>query len=859
VDQPTLEELRQVTKPAWLWDPSRHRIVWANDAGLAFFEAESLFDLLDRPFDPREPGVGRIAELSGQLRHGEVKSALLGFPSAGAAAPLPCLCFVHTLPDGRQGVLVAADAEPGGVAAETKAEMLDALPLAVLLAEADGAISYVNPAAAALFPAAPGGSLAGLFGSETADLLQKRLAAAKTLGFTRRVSTRYGVRDIRLTALLEPGGRTMLALDDVTDRRALERTLSPQAPQQRLETPAETAVVQAPPRAPARPREEPKEPRLTSVERAAFREIGETLNDEAARKPKTSVPAIPPLLLATIDKLAGTNVFLKDGAILYANAAALKLLRHDTLESLIGSETANALATNVAAREPVSLPLGDTSMARLRLTTDTIPWLSGPALRVDLAPAPQAEGRVIPLPTQAPAPAPKDAGPAAEEPPASGPYNFPKLELIPRRPRQSQEEARREPPPVELPPERPSREAPAVRPTGETAIAAPPAEPPALSRKADANDDGELRAVLDTVTDGIITLDDDGNIRRLSAGAEAIFGRRLAEVADKPLASLLAPESRKVLRDYLAALKGPGLAAVFNDGREVTAIEKGGGRVPLFLTIGKLDPARAGGARFSAVVRDITQWKKTEEELREARDRAERASRQKSEFLAKVSHELRTPLNAILGFSEVMRLERFGEIRNDKYRGYVNDIHMSGSHLLSLIDDLLDLSKVEAGKLELNFTAVPLGEVADHGIKLVQDHAAQARVIIRKNIPPGLPKVVADQRSMRQIALNLLSNAVKYTDPGGQVIVSAEMTPQGELVFRVKDSGIGMSGEEIKDALEPFRRVSVDGREAPGTGLGLPLTKALAEANRARFAIVSEPRKGTTVEVTFPVTRVLAE
>ena len=112
------------------------------------------------------------------------------------------------------------------------------------------------------------------------------------------------------------------------------------------------------------------------------------------------------------------------------------------------------------------------------------------------------------------------------------------------------------------------------------------------------------------------------------------------------------------------------------------------------------------------MVRDITQWKKTEQELRDAKETAEQASRQKSEFLAKISHELRTPLNAILGFSEVMRLERFGEIRNDKYRGYVNDIHTSGAHLLSLINDLLDLSKVEAGKLELNFTAVDLGDVA---------------------------------------------------------------------------------------------------------------------------------------------------
>ncbi len=152
---------------------------------------------------------------------------------------------------------------------------------------------------------------------------------------------------------------------------------------------------------------------------------------------------------------------------------------------------------------------------------------------------------------------------------------------------------------------------------------------------------------------------------------------------------------------------------MFNDGREVTAVVKQGGTVPLFLTLGKLQTPKSQAA-FCAVVRDITQWKKTETELREAKEAAEATSRQKSEFLARISHELRTPLNAIMGFSEVMRLERFGEIGNDKYRGYVNDIHASGGHLLSLINDLLDLSKVEAGKLELNFTSVNLGEVADH-------------------------------------------------------------------------------------------------------------------------------------------------
>jgi signal transduction histidine kinase len=189
----------------------------------------------------------------------------------------------------------------------------------------------------------------------------------------------------------------------------------------------------------------------------------------------------------------------------------------------------------------------------------------------------------------------------------------------------------------------------------------------------------------------------------------------------------------------------------------------------------------------------------------------------------------------------------------------VNDIHASGGLLLSLINDLLDLSKVEAGQLELNFVAVNLNDTADYAIRMLQEAAMGARVVIRKAIPADLPDVVADQRSMRQIMLNVLSNAIKFTDPGGQVIVSALMGKSGELKFRIKDTGIGMNADQLRDALEPFKRVATAGREAPGTGLGLPLTRALAEANRAAFTISSEPRKGTLIELTFPTTRVLAE
>jgi signal transduction histidine kinase len=243
-----------------------------------------------------------------------------------------------------------------------------------------------------------------------------------------------------------------------------------------------------------------------------------------------------------------------------------------------------------------------------------------------------------------------------------------------------------------------------------------------------------------------------------------------------------------------------------------------------------------------------------------ARRQAERASSAKSEFLAKISHEIRTPLNAIIGFAEVMMEERLGPIGNDRYREYLKDIHNSGEHLVSLINDLLDLSKIEAGKLDLNFSSVDLNEIASQSMALMQPQANRERIIIRTALSTDLPPVVADARSIRQIVLNLLSNSIRFTPPGGQVIVSTTLTDDGEVHLRVRDTGIGMTESEIVTALEPFRQIATSGRgKESGTGLGLPLTKALVEANRASFSIKSTVNAGTLVEIAFPSTRVLAE
>jgi len=230
------------------------------------------------------------------------------------------------------------------------------------------------------------------------------------------------------------------------------------------------------------------------------------------------------------------------------------------------------------------------------------------------------------------------------------------------------------------------------------------------------------------------------------------------------------------------------------------------------------------------------------------------ASSGRLDFLARVSHEVRTPLNSIIGFAELMLQERFGPIGNRRYTGYVEDIHQSGLYALSLLNDLLDISKIDAGKFELNFTAVDVAEIVEDCVASLQPLAKRARILLRTSLAPDLPAVVADPRRLKQILLNLLTNAIKFTKEGGQVIVSGSMIA-GELRLRVHDNGVGMTKDEIAFAMQPFHQLDTAPRKQTGTGLGLPVTKALVDANRARLVLTSQPEIGTSADVIFPAER----
>ena len=244
----------------------------------------------------------------------------------------------------------------------------------------------------------------------------------------------------------------------------------------------------------------------------------------------------------------------------------------------------------------------------------------------------------------------------------------------------------------------------------------------------------------------------------------------------------------------------------------------------------------------------------------EARRRAEESNLAKSRFLATMSHELRTPLNAILGFSEVMTNEVMGPINNDHYKEYLGDIHRSGSHLLKLINEILDLSRVEAGRYELNEEAINLAHAADESQQMMKLKAAQKNVTVVTQIQPDLPLLWADARAVRQVILNLLSNALKFTPSGGTIWLKVGWTAGGGQYISTKDTGPGIPEEEIPVVLSSFGQGSSAIKSAEqGTGLGLPIVQALVHMHEGSFDLKSKLHEGTEVIATFPKSRVMKE
>jgi PAS domain S-box-containing protein len=377
-----------------------------------------------------------------------------------------------------------------------------------------------------------------------------------------------------------------------------------------------------------------------------------------------------------------------------------------------------------------------------------------------------------------------------------------------------------------------------------------------LAEEALRSSEARLAAILDIAPEGIISIDGAQNIRLFNQGAEAIFGYRSEEVLGQPLDLLLPERFRQVHGKHVERFMG--VSDKFRQMSErisISALRRDGSEFPAQASITKFN--QAGETIMTIMLQDVTENRKAEQALIDAKEDAELANRAKSEFLANMSHELRTPLNAIIGFAEIIGDEKLGEIGRAEYRDYAKEIDHAGRHLLGLISDILDLSKIEAGKLQLREMFVDVREVTRSSLAMLRERALRDGVYLDLAIPEDLPSLLADERMLKQILINLLSNAVKFTPAGGTVTLEADCPSEAGYVVRVRDTGIGMAPEDIPKALSRF--VQLDSqltRKHEGTGLGLPLCRSLAELHGGSLEIESQLGSGTTVTVSFPAKRI---
>ncbi|HEY0836834.1 MAG TPA: ATP-binding protein [Azospirillum sp.] len=374
-----------------------------------------------------------------------------------------------------------------------------------------------------------------------------------------------------------------------------------------------------------------------------------------------------------------------------------------------------------------------------------------------------------------------------------------------------------------------------------------------------------IRGILESMVDAVVTIDARGQIETFNPAAERMFGYQEAEVVGKSV-GILIPEGFRADHGRWMSGYRPGASRIIGQDREVQALRRDGTTFPMNLAVSELmlhggDPANGttgGPARvFVGVIRDITVRKQKEAELLAAKSQAEMANRAKSEFLANMSHELRTPLNAIIGFSEILDSEFFGKL-NDRQKSCARDIHDSGKHLLDIVNAVLDMSKIEAGRYELTEEVLDPAEAVAQCLMMVRDRAQDAGVELHNEVAGRLPHIWADRRAFKQVLLNLLSNAVKFTPSGGGVTVRAAVGEDGCLAVTVADTGIGIPREFMAHLFEPFRQADNSAsRRYEGTGLGLSISKNFMELHGGTLSCDSAVGSGTTMTARLPASRVM--
>lgn len=360
-----------------------------------------------------------------------------------------------------------------------------------------------------------------------------------------------------------------------------------------------------------------------------------------------------------------------------------------------------------------------------------------------------------------------------------------------------------------------------------------------------------MSAVFDLSEVGIVVTDDAHKVVRVNQSIVKNFGWNEAELMGRGITSFITADARKAFASQMVA----GVDAPRGSG-ELRVIRSDGSIANVLFTAAAME--LSGGRVFQVyTLMDITLRKRMEETLRAAKERADSASRAKSVFLANMSHELRTPLNAIMGFSEIMIEGTFGKLVNERYTGYIDDIHSSASHLLGIINEVLDMSKIESGKVELDEEWESLGEIIISVVRMMESRAFGKSISFACDLSLDLPEVFCDKRIFRQVFINLLMNAVKFSGEGDVIRIHASMRESGRLCVHVIDQGTGIPEDKIEQVLEPFGQVDDSNEYLPqeGTGLGLPIAKAMVEMHDGELDLKSVLGQGTEVLVFLPSSR----
>jgi signal transduction histidine kinase len=884
---PRLAALATSALPAWLWSVDASRMLWANAAGATLFGAANVIECAERRFDINNPAAAQIIRLAATLPTSGAPrlERLRGF-GAGFGRVLTCGCSRLALADGRAAVLVVA-AEPVGPAlplAERVRRLFpdESQPVAVFAP--DGTLLHTTAAGRTRLGEMPSLSALGL-----GPLAAKALDSGNATGIVRSGQDNT---DVTLDRLGEDAARVLALTLPAQPKEALAATSV-------SDTTGTAAAPAAPPRVPASSQAAPAEEPVAE-RRHPLRFVWQM--DADGRFVVGSdefIELVGPRTTAAFGRnwsdIAGELKLDPD------NQIARAIATHETWSGVVISwpvdETSERLPVELSGLPVFDRDRSFRGYRGFGVCRDIgrINQLQRARRERPIGFMPAPEAPQSPKPEAGPAPAPQS--PAAAETPV--------LEVAPR---------------PERPALNVAAASANVVPFRSTPVEAKAPTLSPVERKAFRELAQELTARLRGTPDAPAVPENsiDGALAEAPHAPSETAAAKPAPPAPEAAVSGTAP-TEQVIAEAPAAVIDPSLLdrlpigvlvyrhdALLYANRHflawtgyetLDALAAAGGLSALFVEPGAGVPAESGNAQSLSIMTrrgdtlpvdgrlfsvpwngasalaliltngPASERRRTaelalvaaESELRDAKREAQKAAAAKAEFLAKVSHEIRTPLNSITGFAEVIMTERFGPIGNERYGEYLKDIHAAGTHLVSLLNDLLDLSKIETGQLSLTFANVSLNDLTQQCVGIMQPQANRARIIIRSSLTPSLPLIVADERTLRQIVINLLANSIRFTGPGGQVIVSTALSDSGEVVLRVRDTGVGMSEKDIETALEPFRQAATSGSwGSGGTGLGLPLTKALAEANRANFSIKSAPNAGTLVEVAFPHSRVAA-